>query len=1003
MSHFALQEVNALKVLLKLCAAFLIITVLAVSAYAEKIGSAEKIYSYADRLYEGEFDGLALPEDAEFYSSSDEDAEDGKDVEEAEDKETDVDEAEKRITSEDGKISFVTHEEEKYVCAEIEQGKSEVSVKFSLEDMECTAGTDCLGLAFYIDGEAVTGAVSPYVNMTVRMNTEKREYVSKVPVPVSGSGRFFADVSGIDCDSFNSVTVEFSMTDGVTGVTEIILTEPYVSDSHDFTLQRKQGFEYLSVINGNMKVDKISLTVQSDSGESTFLIGTEESDGEDLRRVRYLSVGSENECVVSARDADNGNKTPSVVNISADSASAVFRLNGCPSTFVSVTAEGEITLDELKMYYTSEAADSSYHALSLLSITDGELTAKGTLDRQSVKEYAGCRIGLFRLPAAGAVEPELVAQTRVTSRFSFKVSGVSPTAYDYMYYAAIIDKNDELVRISPSQFVSAAGTKSAVRSLYGLYGVDPVAVYEAGASYAMVDVDLYRLTSAEKVSGITATRGNYVFGLNSEYVDVLDSYMELYRTAGISVYIKLYCSETIKSKYDDTYLTYRKSSAEYMLRSDTPEAAAMYTAVVSYLCKRYPNITSFVLSSGVNSTEMTGMTYSDTYKSAGDIAMAARLIYGAASEISDVFITIPISDVNDRFDATPETLLSLVAEKLMHVGHIPWAVMYTGGECALPAISDSIISLQRMNNTSAASFTVYCYTPEKFDSQDAEKYRELCKSASSTPARTVFLSEALLEEKLGRDVLNGLNRDMKAESTHLFTSDALTLDGFDVSSMKGIYPVWDFSTCHSTLGWVGGYGIEKLSSAPESLYGDSYAKRVLRCVTADGEDSAGIVMCRQTFPVNLAAAPFVEFVYSYECDTDVNIVFVFANGENRAEFKVPSSIVKGEDGKYTAVCDLSAFSKISTVAYVGALIYADSSVNFEISRISVMSPELEGGDVASLFEKKETPEEVKLPILRIASGAFLVIVTVVITAVCVINARRRDRTLVNVIKKRRRR
>ncbi len=990
-----------MKTVLKLCAVILIITALSLSVCAEKSDSAEILYSYAERLSEGEFDMLPLPKGAEFYSAETESIdEEGREDEEDED---DVD-MEDRITSPDGKVSFVSHDDEKYVKAQVANDKSQVSVEFSLADMKCTPGTDCLGFTFHVNGKAVTGDEAPYINVSIRMFAEKREYTAEVPVISGGTGRLFVDVSGIDCDSFDNVMVTFSMTDGVTEVTEVTMTEPYVSDGYDFTFQRKQSFRYMSVVDGCMEVDKISLKVWDGDGVSSFLAGSEDgSDSSGTGRIKYLSVGSESECIVSARDAYSSIKTPSAVNISKDSTSAVFRLGGSPVALVTVTGKDNITLDELTMYYTTETETSDLHDLSILAITDGELVANGTLGRQSVKAYAGCRIGLFRVPAAGTAEPELVAQTRVTSRFSFNVKNVTSTAYDYMYYAAIIDKNEEYIRISPSKFVSAAGTKNASKSLYGLHGVDPVAVYEAGASYVLVDVDLSRLTSPEKVSAITATRGGYVFGLNSEYVDELDSYMELYRTAGISVYVKLYCSEPIKSKYDDTYLTYRKKSDEYMLRSDTPEAAGMYTAVVSYLCRKYPGITSFVLSSGVNSAEFTGMSYTDAYKSAGDIAMAARLVYGAASEISDVFITIPISDAVDRYDAEPELLLSLVAEKLLHIGHIPWAVMYTGSECELPEISDSIISLQRMNNTSAASFTVYCYTPEKFDDGDAENYKTLCQSAASTPVRAVFLSESLLEEKLGRDVLNRLNRDMKGNGLHLFSADASPTPGVDMSLIKGTYPVWDFASAHSTLGWVGGYGIEKLSSAPESLYGEGALKRVLRCVTADKSDSAGIVMFRQEFPVNLASAPFVEFVYSYECDTDVSIVFVFANDEIKAEFKVPASASVSEDGTYTAVCDLSEFSKISTMAYIGVIIYSDSAVTFDISKVNVMSAELDEDGIADLFEKKSVSEDVKLPIFRIAVGTLLVVVTVVITAVCIVHSFRRDKSLVNVIKKRRRR
>ena len=223
-----------MKTVLKLCAVILIAAALTLSVCAEKSDSAELIYSFAERLYEGEFDGFSLPEDAEFYSVEDEEnkdgAADGKDGEKTEE-DTGLN---KRVTSSDGKVSFITEGEEEYVKVQMAQGKSEVSVEFSLSGMKCTSGTGCLGFAFHLNGEAVAGAATPYVNVTVRMFTENREYVCEVPVASGGSGRLFADVSGIDCDSFERMTVTFSATDGVSNVTDMILTGPYVSEEYDF-------------------------------------------------------------------------------------------------------------------------------------------------------------------------------------------------------------------------------------------------------------------------------------------------------------------------------------------------------------------------------------------------------------------------------------------------------------------------------------------------------------------------------------------------------------------------------------------------------------------------------------------------------------------------------------------------------------------------------------------------------------------------------------------------
>ena len=119
-----------------------------------------------DRLYEGEFDGLDLPDDASFYSVDLKDTDgDSADV----DEDTDEDaEAEKRITSDDGKISFVTHGEEKYIRMNFEDGKKTASVKISLENMECVTATDCFGFVFHLNGGGITGAVSPYVNVSLQ-------------------------------------------------------------------------------------------------------------------------------------------------------------------------------------------------------------------------------------------------------------------------------------------------------------------------------------------------------------------------------------------------------------------------------------------------------------------------------------------------------------------------------------------------------------------------------------------------------------------------------------------------------------------------------------------------------------------------------------------------------------------------------------------------------------------------------------------------------------------
>ena len=964
----------------------------------------------------GKFDGIDVPQGVKFFSAFEK--------EENEENETDADTTPMDEDTEEevkklslpaaegaSQIMYSTHNDCEYIRAGKVSSAESLKLTFDLADYGVKPEGELMGIGIFAQGPSDDEKRYSTVKIKLEVTGGGESYSLSFPICMNASAViYFQSDDFSDGFRVDSLSLEV-MNDNGSKLSSIRLTEPFVYSEKTLSFAKNNNCVWMSVLEGRSSLLGETATVNTASGECLIAVGTETystPSAEYVNMVRYVELtASAGHGSVAVEGASSASAGGSFRNIDGEGKSVLVRLTsptplGNVFEFKSITEEN-LTITKLNFVTTKEKSEGGYQPLTVLSATDGILHGEGSLDSATVKEHRKKKLGIFMIPAVGG-ESVMIGETGVATRFSFDISLESHphAASDCMFYVAVTDDDGKIYKAGDAQFASVPSVSATEESVYALSGVDPIAVYESGASTVMVDVDLARLTSTGTTGSITITSGGYVFGFNNKYISELDSHMEFYMTSDVSVYLRLVCSEEIKSRLDGTLLTYTLTGSEVLLRSDTPEAANMYSALTRFLCARYPGITSIILGSGVNSEKLTGIPTGDANKYASDIAMAARLVGGAAAQYSGVYVTLPLC-VGDGESFSAEMITALVAERLMHLGSVPYALMYTSSECEYPVAMSTVMNSIYLNGTAGVSFNVLCYEPTEYFDGLTDAYKALCETSSQTNTRKVFLSQKNLTSKLSVEALNEMKKDMVTGKSVLIDGEAIPYSSFESDSVKGSAFLWDFTSAGSRLGWIPGYGISTMATAKETALLDPSDERVLRCVTEDNEGNvAGIMLCRYPMPINLKDAPYLEFVYKYTASRPVKTVFVFGNGENRAEFSVPQDTVPGEDGKYRVICDLSEFSVHSDTSYVGIIIYSEDKVVFDLTSVRVMSKTLDSEEVKSLITKVDEAEKTPLPVVKLTVVAAVTAVILVVVVRIFVLLRRYDKRLVNVVKKRRR-
>lgn len=952
-----------MKIFLKILLVITVTLVLSVSVFADnEADTSENIYAASLLCGDvGVFDGFDIPSDTSLLT-----------------------EASSKPETEGARVtSFTTHGDDTFIRIFMENGASRLDMNYPLKGSE----NDDDGEGVSLSGNLVFGVyvmsssqelLNEIIPFEITLKGEDSTYHCKVLVPYATPAMIYADLSDIPKDTkITDITLSLLKNRDFGGVVNIITTHPGETDRMDFTFQRSSGLMWMSFIKGNAQIKDDKMVLGTDAENVTIQAVPEikgDRDTETLYRA-YCSIGCSDgngNVSISAKDS---NTVSAQHSVSPDGGYALVRFSHKTGDEITLDfksgAQTEITLDHLAFQPTTEVDSFSSSSITNLSYSEGKLVAEGKLSGSIVSTYPRESLGLYKLSPATGIS-ELIGKVDITSRFSITVDlkDQPHTGWDNLFYVSVIDsESNELLRVGDPRFVSSSSAKSPGTSDFGLYGANPISVYESGASHILLDVDLSKLITASASSSITVSRGKYVFGINTDYLKEIDSEMSFYRSSGVGVYARLVCKNYIISSVDSSWLTYHVSRAdEVLLRADHPEALNMYMATVSFLCQRYPNISSFVISSGINSEAFTGITADDPYDYASQAAIIARLVYNAAAEASEnVTVTMPVLLSGADVSVPAEIFSALFAEKISSVGNISWSIMYYTDSSAPSVPAENISSTARINGTAGPSFTTVMWSPKTDDGSTVSKYKDFCLSCSMTSVKLVFLSAKDSHSQLSRDDFTSLKKLMFGDSSALMDSIPKSLEEVYSEPVNGVFTLWDFADSYSPEGWNGGYGIASIMSSAENASLIS-GNRVLRCITEGTASSpAGIILCSPESPLNFSASPLVEFVFSCNADDDAQIIFVFANGTSRAEFSFTDTTSYMSDGKLHAVCDLSEFSDVSSVSYVGVIIYSSSPVTFDLSKVNALSRtadvgEIEirifGGQSAPISDKKPPVKEV---------------------------------------------
>ena len=117
----------------------------------------------------------------------------------------------------------------------------------------------------------------------------------------------------------------------------------------------------------------------------------------------------------------------------------------------------------------------------------------------------------------------------------------------------------------------------------------------------------------------------------------------------------------------------------------------------------------------------------------------------------------------------------------------------------------------------------------------------------------------------------------------------------------------------------------------------------------------------------------------------MTLVFLVGAEDCRAEYSIAPITA---DGVYTVHCDLTEYAYAANVEYVGILIYAESDVTLEVSRVTAGSDTEDGATLLSHFHQTNQTTTGSRYSTYVA---YFVVLVVIFTACTIALLSRRDR------------
>lgn len=870
-------------------------------------------------------------------------------------------------------------------------GTERVTVAYELDaDGGGVSKDDCLALGVYISSNGTLDGERASLLFSLT-DEDGKSFSVRTSVRVDEPYIVYLDSSEPDAGALVGLSLAIGFEDTQRSYT-LITSMPTLTESRELSWLREHGIVSVSSAGGNVELDD-ELTVGTDEGDVILSAIFEDTVGEDSSRSAFVTLDcSSGDGSVAAVSAGAGS-TELTHAVSASSVQLALRATcfehgELRMSFKSAVGD-KLSFSDIGCVLADTVSDSGGSFTSLVC-TDDVISATGRISPDIVSEYHGSYIGLYTESVTSPSEPELLVKARMTSRFSFSASTAElPHAHsDNTFFVGVVSEAGP-VRITDSRFAAAHTARRSLDGIIGLYGADPISVYESAAQYMLVDVDLSRLITDASASSTTVSRGGYIYGIDTKYLSELDYDMNFYSSIGVSVYMRLICTDGLFSaaRQSESELTYFDDGAdEVVARASSSEALCIYPAAASFLSRRYSSISSFVISSGANSTRLTGISDGTAWDGAASVAMIARLVYGASVKyLPEITLTVPLVTESDELYASPELFCAMFGSVLNDVGEIPWEVMFVARTSADTVRFENIKNTAHLNSACAPTYLAALYRLDDSGADSMADYEAFCELCLGGSVRAAFLDVSSCESALSRESYSRLKSSKASRSVELYEREAVDVSRLDEISITGSAKLWDFSASYSTGGWRAGYGMTCVVSASGASVGGA---RRLWCRT-DADCPAGMLLVSLEQPLDPADVQLAEFVFSLEGE-DVQLVFVFGNDSSRAEFSLEDMSSFELDGELHALCELSACEQLGKISYIGIIVYSPSAAELSMSSVSAHSLTLDSDSVASLVAAADDGEPAELPKAEyiVAGGAAAIVVLALSVRTVVVLSRR---------------
>lgn len=694
--------------------------------------------------------------------------------------------------------------------------------------------------------------------------------------------------------------------------------------------------------------------------------------------------------------------------------------------FSNIECTGFFKIESVKIHSGGEVpihANTDIGSVDHIRVSDRGVVFSGSMERWAVSEYSDSGIRYYAIPATTSRDLTTAVEigrssTTTIFEYTMNVSSYHVPIDSYMYFAAVIGEDGEIIPISSPRFAEAGEIPERSLSNMGLYNASAAGAFESNVSHIMLDVDLSKLVvpsgskNATVVSYYTADGSTKTVGINRDIIKSLDGDINFYNSAGINVYLRPVCTTPIDG------LTYggEECISYYVIPTDF-DALSMYSSIIRFITSRYSGIAGISLGLGVNSTYNVGEAdIYDIATYADDISLLARVTYNAASASNPgVIVLVEFDEYRDADSQVSDRVLaSAIAKRLSDISSIPWAFVYSidSAEDALHSpslLQETLEALSidgadlimcfydPMSDNLTYKYSAYVSsldreefpTPPTFTEYLAMTFGDLCERGEERGVGVVFMSLGDILRNTDHEFYSSLkNTGMGNSDRHIVDLPTSSTVGL-IENASGKYVLSDFSDKYHNLDWISAGGVASLVTEHSKLFSEKYCtySRVLRSSvdTVGAAGAAGLIIKNLQSTTNLSDTKLV-FEFSVEGDVaseDLTVVFVIGADDNRAEFTA-RDITYGE--VHTVVCDLGEYEFAANVEYVGVMIYSEESVEFDLSSATVYSDTKTDEELYKLFNP--TPDSADGAYDVYGIGALILIVAVISVVGCIFFVRR---------------